>query len=269
MLSLYRYSLPWKEGRREGLILQKGDRFSEIAPLQGFSKESLDEAEEETIRWIKQKNKPNLPSVRWGIECLNIQLQSIKLPLCALGPKKNFPYVKLKLGHLPLEDAINLVKRYVGTCKLRLDCNRAWDLQTAIEFTKHFSINDFEYLEEPLQSFDELIEFSKKTHFPIAVDESIHLDWNQIPSLKAIVVKPTVVGFIPNHSAVILSSAYESGLGLLHIAMRSKNPLPIGLDTYESLKDDILLNPIRCENGFFSWEKSEPLLKSRSLSCVL
>lgn len=269
MLSLFEYNLPWKDTFRQGLILQNGDKFSEIAPLKGFSKETLNEAKEETIQWIRNKKKPTLASVKWGLECLQSKLKSIHLPLCALGAKKNFPYVKIKLGNLNVDEAVNHVKSLLGKHKLRLDFNKTWDLSSAIEFTKHFSIDDFEYLEEPVKTFDELIEFSKKTHFPIAIDESIHEDWEKIPTLKTMVVKPTVVGFIPNFPSIVLSSAYESGLGLLHIANKANSNTPIGLDTYSSFKKDLLLNPIQTKNGFFSWEEKTPLLNKEHLTCVL
>lgn len=269
---LFRYALPLKNGNlREGLILQWGDRFGEIAPLPGFSKETLEEAQNETLQWLKSQQEPTLPSVRFGIACAQKSLRSVRLPLCALGPRTGFSTVKLKLGHLSLTDAISLVKEHCAQARLRLDCNRAWTLAEGLEFASHFKPTDFAYLEEPVQSFEELIAFSKATHFPIALDESIHADWSQIPSLKAIVVKPTVVGSIPQippHLDLVLSSAYESGLGLLHIANLANNTLPIGLDTYRALEDDILMNPIDCSSGTFSWKLSHPILNMAKL-CVL
>lgn len=269
---LFRYALPLKNGKtREGLVLQWDNGFGEIAPLPGFSKETLEEAQNETLQWVSSQKEPTLPSVRFGIASAQKPLRSIHLPLCALGPRAGFSTVKLKLGHLPLADAIDLVKEHYRHSRLRLDCNRAWTLDQALEFASHFKPNHFAYLEEPVQSFEELIAFSKATHFPIALDESIHDDWSQVPTLKAIVVKPTVVGSIPRiplHLDLVLSSAYESGLGLLHIANLASNTLPIGLDTYRALDDDILMNPIDCSSGTFSWKLSHPILNMTKL-CAL
>ena len=258
---LYSYQL-----HREGLILKVGEQFAEIAPLPGFSRETLDEAREDAWAWIRFRKKPETASVRWAVECLNRPLQSVSLPLSALGLKKGFPTVKLKLGHRSLIESIDLVKQHHAQVRLRLDCNRAWSLADALEFVSHFKPDDFEYLEEPVKTFEELIAFSRLTHFPIAIDESIRMDWAQIPSLKAIVVKPMIVGtipFVPPCYQLILSSSYESGLGLVHIANRASPLYPVGLDTYQA--DGLLVQPIQTENGRFIWHASQLLLDEKKL----
>lgn len=251
------YSYQFKT--RKGLILQLDTGFGEIAPLPGFSKETFDEAMEETLRWIHKGIEPTSPSVRWGIECAKRPLNSVHLPLCALGPKEGFTTVKLKLGHLSVTQAVAFVKKYIGQFSLRLDCNRAWTLSQALKFASHFKRDDFAYLEEPVQSVEELIEFSKQTAFPIALDESIHCDWSKIPSLKAIVVKPMLIGHVPPvppHLDLILSSSYESPLGLLHIANRAANLLPLGLDT--PFDPSLLTSPLSISSGIFSWNSTSP-----------
>ncbi len=252
-----------KEGKtRSGLILQIGKGFGEIAPLPGFSKETLEEAVRETLLWMRGEKEPSLPSVCFGISCAKTDLRSVRLPLCALGPKEGFSHRKLKLGHLTVEAAVALVKEQKGAV-LRLDCNRAWSLSQALAFASHFRATDFAYIEEPVRTTEELIAFSKTTGFPIALDESIGIDWSSIPTLKAIIVKPTLVGrvpAVPKQLDLVLSSAYESGLGLLHIAKLWKKGPPIGLDTYDAFEEDLLTCPIRTANGFFSWEKEEPLI---------
>jgi O-succinylbenzoate synthase len=272
MRKLFCYTLNMKDGKeRKGLILQLGNGFGEIAPLPGFSSESLEEAQREAEGWLQTGKSPTLPSVRFGIACAHKPLQSIHIPLSSLGYKLHFPTVKLKLGHLSVDEAISYVKEHYRKCHLRLDCNRAWSLDQALEFASHFKPTDFAYLEEPVQTFQELVTFSRLTGFPIALDESIHENWNEIPSLKAIVVKPTIVGFIPHVPPsldLVLSSAYESGLGLLHIAHLAQTPLPVGLDTYHLFQEDLLLKPIDCSTGYFSWTHSNPILNFSKL-CAL
>lgn len=262
---LYQYKFPY----REGLILQIGEGFGEIAPLPKFSKETLDEARTEALNWIHTGTPPTLPSVRWGLTCAQTPLRSVHLPLCALNnPRPGFSTLKLKLGHLSLPDAIALVKQHYRNYSLRLDCNRAWTLTQALEFASHFTPTDFAYLEEPVQTFEELIRFSEMTHFPLAVDEQIHSDLSLLPSLTTVVVKPTIVGHIPKippHFNLVLSSSHETGLGLLHIARAATNSLPIGLDTY---RHNILTSPIVCSNGFFSWKLTHPPIDLSQL-CAL
>lgn len=246
---------PYKfSNQREGLILQLEGGFGEIAPLPGFSKETLEEAHAEVLDWIRTGKEPMLPSVRWGIECAKRPLKSVHLPLCALGPKEGFTTVKLKLGHLSVDQAVKLVRKYLGKFTLRLDCNRAWSLEQALGFARHFQPTDFAYLEEPVRTVEELVNFSQMTRLPVALDESIGCDWSKIPSLKAIVVKPMIVGAIPNvppHLDLVLSSSYESGIGLLHIANRAQGAIPVGLDTV--FPDDPIKPSIYASAGVFSW----------------
>jgi O-succinylbenzoate synthase len=149
------------------------------------------------------------------------------------------------------------VKKHLGRYRLRLDFNRAWSLDQALRFAKHFSPNDFEYLEEPVNTFADLVRFSTLTQFPIAADESLRQgSYLEIPTLKATIVKPTLMGTIPTlppHLSLVLSSSYESSLGILQIARLANSPIPQGLDTFT---DDLLIPPLRVENGCLTWTPS-------------
>ena len=272
VIRLFEYQLPLKDGQmRKGLVLQNEDRFGEIAPLPGFSSETFEKAKEETIQCLRHQTEPILPSVRFGFSSLKKPLQSVHIPLSSLGPKNGFSTWKLKLGHLSLKQAIEYTKNCLGKASLRLDFNRKWSLEDAIRFTGYFKRDDFEYLEEPVPT-DSIVEFSKKTHFPIALDESIHLKWEEIPSLKAIVVKPTIVGFIPDvptHLKRVLSSSYESDLGLLHIANLANENIAAGLDTYHAFKEVLLVGPLKTETGLFSRNYNSPILDFSKLCRVL
>jgi O-succinylbenzoate synthase len=180
--------------------------------------------------------------------------------------------LKLKLKNLPVEEAVKRVKKIQaqGSYEIRLDCNRSWTLNQAMEFTRFFQLDDFAYLEEPIRSFVELKEFSLRTGFPLAADESLpDSPWEQIPTLKAAIVKPTVLGKVPTlppHIDLVLSGAYESGIGTLHIgALFSKRAA--GLDTYRYLEEDLLKNPLRIEEGFLIWDGEFEIDRTKLLRC--
>lgn len=259
-MKLYRYSLI-----REGLVLENEGKWGEIAPLPSFSTESLDDAFSEVVRLWPNLSQASLPSVRFGWECAQRPFRSVHIPLAALNtPRLGFTTLKLKLGHLCVSEAVAQVQAH-KQWRLRLDFNRKWTFDQIIAFASHFKPTDFEYLEEPLSSFEELVTFSHQTSFPIALDESFNWDWSAIPSLTTIVVKPTIVGSVPSvppHLKLVLSSAYETGIGLLHIAQLGSSDYPIGLDTVQS--DDLLTHPIDCSNGYFSWQSNEnPIDRSK------
>lgn len=263
---LYHYRLE----KREGLILQYKDGLGEIAPLPGWSREALSEALSETLSLLSDlpHAKAQLASVQFGISCAlrPFSLAPLRVPLCALHtPRPGCSSLKLKLGSLSPESAIQLVRPYLGRYRLRLDVNRAWTLDQALQFASAFSPDDFDYLEEPVSSFSDLIQFSRLTHFPIAVDESLQdSPFLEVPTLKAAIVKPTLLGKIPPlppSLPLILSSSYESSLGILQIARLSSSPLPQGLDTFA---EDLLVPPLQVEEGHLTWvPSSQPLNMSK------
>jgi O-succinylbenzoate synthase len=257
------YKLRLKNGSfREGAILQTEKGFGDIAPLPGFSSETLAEAinEAETLLPDFPHAKPTLPSVQFAFSCAQIPLKSVKVPVNALNViREGFSVVKIKVGHLSIEEAIEEIK-HCKHCSIRLDFNQQWPLEKLLKFSSYFSPTDFAYLEEPTKEFSDLLLFSEKTRFPIAVDESIpHVPYWQIPTLKALVIKPTILGFIPEKIPgieQIFSSAFESGIGVTHIAILAAeiNPLGVhGLDPYTHFCEDVLSPKPTIERGIFSW----------------
>lgn len=247
---------------RNHLLVQIDDCWGEISPLPGFSKETLDEAKKEVQQVLQENTQPTLPSVIFGLSVS--PLTSVKVPLCALHrPHDGCKSLKLKVGDLTVAEAVQLVKQYVGKFRLRIDCNRKWSATQALDFTKHFKPSDFEYLEEPTM---DLLEFSKQSDFPIALDESLR-DNLHIPSAKYAVIKPTLSGIVPQLSLpIVLSSSYESSLGILQIARLGKKEIAHGLDTFSP---DFIDPPIRVENGYLTWTPSKNPIDTSKLCPVL
>ena len=83
--TLYRYSRPFRGEVREGVLIALETKngqvgWGEVAPLPGFSQETLDEA----IKDLIEGNDSSLPSVQWGkssaiLDLLNpIEIESIE-----------------------------------------------------------------------------------------------------------------------------------------------------------------------------------------------
>jgi O-succinylbenzoate synthase len=265
MIHLYEYKLPLKNGtHREGIIIETPTGFGDIAPLPGFSKETIEEAKTEALKLLPDFPYvlPKLPSVRFAFDCAKTTIPNLKVPINGLNTyQKGFRALKMKVGHLSLQEALERIKNAPKKTELRLDFNQLWSLEKLLEFSTHFSPTDFAYLEEPTKKFTDLISFSKKTGFPIAVDESIpYVPYLQIPTLKALIIKPTILGMIPippPNVELIFSSAFESGIGVAHIARLAAihNPTrPHGLAPYNQLQEDLLFNTPSIEDGFFWWK---------------
>ena len=293
---IYRYRLESREGLLVEYIDEEGRRgVGEVAPLPGWSRESLEDAEQQLIY---RSEGPYFPSVAFGLE--SAQLAAPKLPLAfpinrllsgsaremlleAEGfAKRGALCFKLKLGSLGFHEAIEVVRALKGTFRLRLDLNRRWSLQQSLRFFSAFSPEDYEYVEEPCSNPSDLAYFP----YPFAADESLReLPLEEIlayPSLKALIFKPTLQGGIrvgellaqaaKKHGIdLILSSAHESGVGITQIALLAHHleltHLPLGLDTYRFLKSDLLQNPLEfSENAL---HLKDPLFALKSCSVQL
>ena len=258
------------------LYLRNGKReaVGEISPLSGWSKETLDDVARETESliplleqetWEKatflDKLPPLSPSVQFGVE---LTLAKILDPINTLPvqvsqllvgteeeilQKQKAPCAKLKLGHFTVKEALSLTQQIVPQVdRLRIDINRSWSLEEAIEFASHFQPGTFEYIEEPVTSFDDLIRFGTISGHPIAVDEHFRerpLDeLMKLPGLKAFICKPTLQGGLSYYLPLInrlekydciMSSCYEGPIGkqqIIELMHRlGMQPHPAGLDT--------------------------------------
>lgn len=237
--SLYQYKLPINSGlilrgqqqkTRSGLICylqeNKKEGWGEISPLIGFSRETLNEAQKQTVQWLEnwQQNKIDdvekcYPSVAFGLSMALRELvqpfpklKSLQtVPLCSDSSentihslqRSNPKIVKLKVGrYSPQQDAKN-VQQLLTSCPeifLRLDTNRAWSLDTASEFAKQLSLAEkarIEFIEEPCHTPAQSLQFAKNQQIRIAWDESIQDPKFQLHPqewLSAIIIKPTLIG---------------------------------------------------------------------------
>jgi O-succinylbenzoate synthase len=218
-----------------------------------------------------------LPSVQFGLESA---LLSILHPLsnfnvftsallmgtpkeiikqAELRSREGFTSAKLKVSNLDFKEASEVIHQLKDQFFLRIDVNRAWNTEDSIRFFEQFPLDTFDYVEEPFRNPNDLSRFLH----PLAIDESFpqdlslaHLD--RLPTLKAIIYKPTMqggmTGCLSMHNwtkqrgiNLVLSSSFESDLGLAHIASlahRLSLSSPIGIGTYFYLNQQICIHPL-------------------------
>ncbi|GEN26571.1 o-succinylbenzoate synthase [Halovibrio variabilis] len=284
-LALYRYSLPFRQPlmfkgmrlvSREGLLVTINGQWGEIAPLPGFSIETLAAAEAESLACLAaiqrgEKATPTLPSVQFGFDCalrlwpatlptplppypllqgapaaLMANLDNIVAGWGALPP----PRLKLKVARFAMAEElalINLLATRLPTTKLILDANGGWTREEAQRFCERLPLEQIDYLEEPCASFADTIAVAEASGVNVALDETLSRGdaWHCHPQLKALVIKPTLIGSLNGCEAlvqraregnlrVVISSSFESdlGLGLLgRLASEWAADEPPGLDT--------------------------------------
>jgi len=238
---VYRWQIPMDAGvvlrdrrlkTRDGLFvhLQIAGRegWGEIAPLPGFSRESLDDAEAALRAWSLawcdggEPPLPGLPSVDFGISCALAELSGTlpdaadyrAAPLCTGDPDELFAVLaampgekvaKIKVGlYEAVRDGMvaNLLLEAIPDLYLRLDANRAWTPLKAQQFAKYVNPayrDRIAFLEEPCKTRADSLAFARETGIAIAWDESLREDDFRFvaePGVRAVVIKPTLTGSI-------------------------------------------------------------------------
>jgi o-succinylbenzoate synthase len=171
--------------------------------------------------------------------------------------------VKIKVGDRSVEEDVVLVRslnEVLGDAvALRLDANRAWSLEEAVEFIRGTEGSRFEYVEEPLADPAQLPTFARAHDVPVALDESLAgMEPEALQDhgyARAVVLKPTLLGGISrtlrfasraSHLGImpVMSSAYETGVGTAALAALAAGigdrEVPAGLDAYRRLAEDVL-----------------------------
>jgi hypothetical protein len=129
--NVHRYKLPLKTGAfREGILIQNEGLWGEIAPLAGWSRETLEEAEREATNLLPHfpSVQPSLPSVKFAFACAQTPLpNTLRVKVAALEtPRPGFCCLKIKVGTLTPKEAIAKVKALPKGLSLRVDFNRNW-----------------------------------------------------------------------------------------------------------------------------------------------
>ncbi|MCE0494674.1 o-succinylbenzoate synthase [Vibrio salinus] len=301
---LYRYRLPMDSGvilreeklfEREGFIVELHEDGKvgrgEVAPLPGFSLESVQEAgiqiQEQLAVWARGGDVVDFdrlyPSVAFGLSAAQYELQGLlpqegnyfSAPLCSGDPDglveklQQLPgkkVAKIKVGlYEVVRDGltISFFLESIPGLSLRLDANRAWNLEKAKKFASKIPPTlrqRIAYIEEPCQSPSDSITFAIDTGIAVGWDETLQQSLRDsdfrledLTGVKAIIIKPTVIGSVQRCQYLVekakklgiqpvISSALESSLGLCQLARLSRWLLPDevpGLDTLNLFKQQL------------------------------
>lgn len=184
--------------------------------------------------------------------------------------------VKLKVGRADQEWEASRVRAFSRTLgddvALRLDANRAWTFDEACSFVEMLGSVPLDYIEEPLQSTDQLGRFAEGTGCPVALDETTReVDPETLLSTRgvvAVVLKPTLLGglrTVRRWSAVaeqsgirpVFSASYEAGIGMRMLVVLASvySQAPAGLGTYRQMDVDVLVPRLPLEGASVSVER--------------
>lgn len=181
--------------------------------------------------------------------------------------------IKIKVGRLDIDQEIKIVKQFNkladNKIKLRLDANCKWSYSEAEYFYKSIKSSEIlEYIEEPLSDVHVLEKLYRDKSIPLALDENLEKIKLNYPKLmqkaKALILKPPIIGSLnktldyinyskANNISPVISDTFQSGFGISMLCFLASSipqkSTAMGLNTYDYLKDDILINRLKFDNG--------------------
>lgn len=184
---------------------------------------------------------------------------------------QGFRVAKLKVGTNSISDDIDLIRNvsriFDSGVSLRLDANRRWTLEQAVECLTADRDNEIEYIEEPVNNLRRLPELHNFVSTRVALDESLPeyfatgMQARFIPN--AVIVKPTLSGgwgrclnlhhwAQEKHVKLVVSSSFESAVGLRTLASLAaviSADTACGLDTSSWFSQDLIDGGLPIKNG--------------------
>ena len=175
---------------------------------------------------------------------------------------------KIKVRSLKDIEMVKKMRKMGGDrISIRIDANKAFSFKNGIEFGKAVAPFNVDYIEDPLKDPYRLRDFFKQTAIGIGIDEDVNnRDIRYGSHIKAWIIKPGIVGGIKetislikealkNNICPIISNPFYSGIGvsaLIQIAsVFVAEDIPMGLDPYRWIKEDILEESFIIKDGAF------------------
>lgn len=167
-------------------------------------------------------------------------------------------------------DRVAAVRDALGPAgRIRIDANGAWDVETAVLALARLERYDLEYVEQPCVTLDELAEVRRRTHVPVAADESIRTADDPVRAARAgavdiVVLKVQPLGGVRRALDVaaaagvpaVVSSAIETSVGLAagvaFAAALPELPHACGLGTATLLAGDVVADPLVPVDGYLA-----------------
>jgi O-succinylbenzoate synthase len=184
--------------------------------------------------------------------------------------------VKVKVGDGDDVSRVAAVRDAAGPhVAVRVDANGAWDVDTAVSFVSRLASFDLEFVEQPVESIDDLAAVRRRVSVRVAADECVRStdDASHVAEVEAadvLVVKVQPLGGVAAamHVAgvaglpVVVSSMFETSVGLaagLALAAALPDPpLACGLATLDVLAGDVVADSLAPVNGHLAVRRPVP-----------
>ncbi len=202
-----------------------------------------------------------------GIDSAEAVLKNIRNKI-----EDGFSVFKIKVGRENVYDDFILIEKirneFGDKIIIRLDANRAWSADEALEYLKNLASFNIEYAEEPCEHVCSNFRLIEESPIPIALDESL-ISFDNAEEIidgcnaEYIVLKPMVLGGVlrtldlikkaeEKNKKIIISSSFESAVGksaLVLLAASVNHSLAHGLDTTGLFENNLCTDPFPVSSG--------------------
>ncbi|GAA4287177.1 o-succinylbenzoate synthase [Georgenia daeguensis] len=270
---------------RDGLLLRGDAGWGEVSPFWDY-----DAAE--SVAWLRA----GLEAAEQGWPDPVRSAIPVNVTVPAVGPEEAHRIVresggcttaKVKVAEpgqsVAQEEArLEAVRDALGPeGRIRVDANAAWDVATAVDRLALLdrAAGGLEYAEQPCATVDDLARVRRRTHVPIAADESIRraadpLAVRRAEAADVVVLKVQPLGGVRAclrlaeevGLPVVVSSALESSVGIAAgvalAAALPELPYACGLATVHLFERDTVPDPLLPEGGVIPVRRPEPTSES-------
>lgn len=263
---------------REAVLVKGPSGWGEFSPFPDYRPEV-------TTRWLASALEAacsTLPEPGRLRVPFNVTIPVVQPEVAAaLVGESGAKTAKVKVGDpgIPAgadEERLDAVVEALGPGgKVRIDVNAVWSLEEATERLGKLSRFDFEYVEQPVSTVEEMIELRHRTGVRLAADELVRLSADPLRVVESgaadvLVVKVQPMGGVARvldfasrtTLPVVISSALETSVGmysgLLAASLLDDLPYACGLGTVALLEGDPTLEPRVGFDGFIDVKRVDP-----------
>ncbi len=172
-------------------------------------------------------------------------------------------------------ERLDAVKDALGSGRIRIDVNGKWSVDYATQRLTQLARFDFEYVEQPVATIEEMVELRRRVDVPLAADELVRQQSNPHAVVAAgaadlVVLKVQPMGGVREvlrlasdlPVPVVISSALETSVGmysgLVAASVLEHLPFACGLGTVALLGADPTSDPLVGFDGFIEVRRPEP-----------
>ena len=159
--------------------------------------------------------------------------------------------------------------------QIRIDVNARWDLETAVGRLSNMTRFGLQYVEQPVETLEEIRELRKRVDVPIAVDELVRQSSDPLAVIDegiadVLILKVQPMGGVGRvldlasrtDRPVVISSALETSVGmfagLLAASLLDDLPYACGLGTVALLEGDPTPEPLIPDEGRLEVRRPQP-----------